>query len=162
MNDDNDSQINGSSTSRGCSSSEDNQGPLPARWERREDNLGRTYYVDHETRSNTWQRPSPDYSEVDTAPAGTRELPAGWEQRQTPEGRAYFVDHNTHTNTWVDPRRQQIGANNPAGSNSNTQQQPVPLLGPLPSGWEMRSGNMARVYFVDHDTKTTTWNDPRL
>jgi E3 ubiquitin-protein ligase NEDD4 len=42
------------------------------------------------------------------------------------------------------------------------QQQPVSQLGPLPSGWEMRLTNTARVYFVDHNTKTTTWDDPRL
>lgn len=37
-------------------------------------------------------------------------------------------------------------------------QQPVSQLGPLPSGWEMRLTNTARVYFVDHNTKTTTWD----
>ena len=47
-------------------------------------------------------------------------------------------------------------------SNSTIQQQPVSQLGPLPSGWEMRLTNTARVYFVDHNTKTTTWDDPRL
>ena len=98
--------------------------------------------------------------------AGTGELPAGWEQRNTPEGRAYFVDHNTRTTTWVDPRRQQYirmyGPQNAGGSNATIQQQPVSQLGPLPSGWEMRLTNTARVYFVDHNTKTTTWDDPRL
>jgi E3 ubiquitin-protein ligase NEDD4 len=97
--------------------------------------------------------------------AGTGELPAGWEQRHTPEGRSYFVDHNTRTTTWVDPRRQQyirMYGNNPAGNNTTIQQQPVSQLGPLPSGWEMRLTNTARVYFVDHNTKTTTWDDPRL
>jgi E3 ubiquitin-protein ligase NEDD4 len=95
--------------------------------------------------------------------AGTGELPSGWEQRHTPEGRAYFVDHNTRTTTWVDPRRQQyirMYGNNAAGT--TIQQQPVSQLGPLPSGWEMRLTNTARVYFVDHNTKTTTWDDPRL
>ncbi|KLU88172.1 E3 ubiquitin-protein ligase hulA [Magnaporthiopsis poae ATCC 64411] len=95
---------------------------------------------------------------------GTGELPPGWEQRFTPEGRSYFVDHNTRTTTWVDPRRQQYirmygGQNN---ANGTIQQQPVSQLGPLPSGWEMRLTNTARVYFVDHNTKTTTWDDPRL
>ncbi|EOO00346.1 putative e3 ubiquitin-protein ligase hula protein [Phaeoacremonium minimum UCRPA7] len=94
---------------------------------------------------------------------GTGELPPGWEQRWTPEGRPYFVDHNTRTTTWVDPRRQQYirmyGQNN---TNGTIQQQPVSQLGPLPSGWEMRLTNTARVYFVDHNTKTTTWDDPRL
>ena len=201
----------------GFSSFEDNQGRLPAGWERREDNLGRTYYVDHNTRSTTWTRPSAHYNEADqrtrmaqdmqverqrhqnrmlpedrtganspslteqsgspsssnavsmmatgATTAGTGELPAGWEQRHTPEGRAYFVDHNTRTTTWVDPRRQQyirMYGNNPAGNNTTIQQQPVSQLGPLPSGWEMRLTNTARVYFVDHNTKTTTWDDPRL
>jgi E3 ubiquitin-protein ligase NEDD4 len=96
--------------------------------------------------------------------AGTGELPSGWEQRHTPEGRPYFVDHNTRTTTWVDPRRQQYirmyGQNAPG--NTTVQHQPVSQLGPLPSGWEMRLTNTARVYFVDHNTKTTTWDDPRL
>lgn len=31
------------------------------RWERRVDNRGRVYYVDHNTRTTTWQRPSTDF-----------------------------------------------------------------------------------------------------
>lgn len=203
---------------RGYSAFEDSQGRLPPGWERREDHLGRTYYVDHNTRQTTWIRPgagfneqdqrnamaaqtqqertrhqnrmlpedrtganSPTLSERQPSPpgpssnavsmmatgattAGTGELPSGWEQRHTPEGRPYFVDHNTRTTTWVDPRRQQYirmyGGQN--ANNSTIQQQPVSQLGPLPSGWEMRLTNTARVYFVDHNTKTTTWDDPRL
>ena len=33
--------------------------------------------------------------------------------------------------------------------------------GPLPSGWEMRLMKNDRIYFVDHNTRTTTWDDPR-
>ncbi|CAI7578840.1 unnamed protein product [Penicillium bialowiezense] len=220
------------------SSFEDSQGRLPAGWERREDNLGRTYYVDHNTRTTTWSRPAANYNEhaqrsqreanmqlerrahqsrmlpedrtganspnlpdaqIPTPPpgpsagtsiasgapagsnaaavsmmatgattAGTGELPPGWERRVTPEGRPYFVDHNTRTTTWVDPRRQQYirmygqGQTTGGANNTTIQQQPVSQLGPLPSGWEMRLTNTARVYFVDHNTKTTTWDDPRL
>jgi len=203
-------------TATNTSSFEDQHGRLPPGWERRVDNLGRTYYVDHNTRTTTWNRPSTVQNDSDrtsaqaqtererralysrTLPeergsspspaqsssrpsstsnpaelgmmstaattAGTGELPAGWEQRHTPEGRPYFVDHNTRTTTWVDPRRQQYirmyGANAPG--NATVQHQPVSQLGPLPSGWEMRLTNTARVYFVDHNTKTTTWDDPRL
>ena len=208
----------GSGANRNFSSFEDDQGRLPAGWERREDNLGRMYYVDHNTRSTTWNRPSNTYNERDqrtameantnlerrahqnrmlpedrtganspslmdaqvnsgntasavsmmatgATTAGTGELPAGWEQRHTPEGRSYFVDHNTRTTTWVDPRRQQyirMYGSNPNGNNTTIQTQPVSQLGALPSGWEMRLTNTARVYFVDHNTKTTTWDDPRL
>jgi E3 ubiquitin-protein ligase NEDD4 len=209
--------VNGAPAARSASTStfEDQQGRLPPGWERRVDNLGRTYYVDHNTRTTTWTRPSTLQNESDrsavqsnqtdlerrallarTLPeergsspapstgarnntsnaaevgmmstaattAGTGELPSGWEQRHTPEGRPYFVDHNTRTTTWVDPRRQQYirmyGQNAPG--NTTVQHQPVSQLGPLPSGWEMRLTNTARVYFVDHNTKTTTWDDPRL
>ena len=33
--------------------------PLPPGWEVRYDALGRRYYVDHSTRSTTWERPTP-------------------------------------------------------------------------------------------------------
>lgn len=202
------------------SSFEDQYGRLPTGWERRTDNLGRTYYVDHNTRTTTWTRPSSHFSESEqrvarqnttdlervrhqnrTLPedpsrgvsprpdsngaersssplpgganpvqlvnsgattAGLGELPSGWERRTTPEGRPYFVDHNTRTTTWVDPRRQQYIRMYGPNTNGSIQQQPVSQLGPLPSGWEMRLTNTARVYFVDHNTKTTTWDDPRL
>ncbi|PWN37850.1 HECT-domain-containing protein [Meira miltonrushii] len=189
---------------------------LPPGWERRTDHLGRTYYVDHNTRSTTWTRPTMSSNgsqqaaqataadrqrhsnralademlgvgnDGDTssragssiAPAagsnsalatgsatlaGSGPLPPGWEQRNTPENRPYFVDHNTRTTTWVDPRRQQIlRVMGPNGNNLTVQPQSVSQLGPLPSGWEMRLTSTARVYFVDHNTKTTTWDDPRL
>lgn len=210
-------------SSRQYSLFEDQFGRLPAGWERRTDNFGRTYYVDHNSRTTTWQRPTldqlelerdqqrDDYTEAErrqhrgrtlpgqtpqlpvlslastpgsvtvnlsgantpVSPAaavlmaatggttrGLGELPSGWEQRFTNEGRPYFVDHNTRTTTWVDPRRQQYIRT--FGPNTTIQQQPVSQLGPLPSGWEMRLTNTARVYFVDHNTKTTTWDDPRL
>ena len=208
----------GTSSTRNLSSFADDQGRLPAGWERREDHLGRTYYVDHNTRTTTWTRPSTTYNERDqrtqmeantqlerrahqnrmlpedragssspslieaqmanrnsasavsmiatgTTTAGSGELPAGWEQRFTPEHRSYFVDHNTRTTTWVDPRRQQyirMYGPNQNGNSTTIQTQPVSQLGALPSGWEMRLTNTARVYFVDHNTKTTTWDDPRL
>jgi E3 ubiquitin-protein ligase NEDD4 len=47
-------------------------------------------------------------------------------------------------------------ATNP--QNQVTIQQPLSHLGPLPTGWEMRLTSNARVYFVDHNTKTTTWD----
>ena len=33
--------------------------------------------------------------------------------------------------------------------------------GPLPSGWEKRVTQNGRVYFVDHNNRTTQWEDPR-
>ncbi|KAG1585007.1 hypothetical protein G6F48_007537 [Rhizopus delemar] len=161
---------------------------LPSGWERRVDHLGRPYYVDHNTRTTSWKRPSraaedqANQTELERhqhnarglpeqtngqqvmshnmTSAGSGPLPPGWEMRTSAEGRPYFVDHNTRTTTWVDPRRQQYMSS--IGPGSNLQVQPVSQLGPLPSGWEMRLTSTGRVYFVDHNTKTTTWDDPRL
>ncbi|XP_062396884.1 membrane-associated guanylate kinase, WW and PDZ domain-containing protein 3a isoform X2 [Sardina pilchardus] len=36
-----------------------------------------------------------------------------------------------------------------------------PSLEPLPSNWEMAYTETGMVYFIDHNTKTTTWLDPR-
>ncbi|KAI9105930.1 hypothetical protein DFS34DRAFT_601472 [Phlyctochytrium arcticum] len=190
---------------------EDGQGRLPLGWERRVDHLGRTYYVDHNSRTTTWHRPTASTIEgqqqltdlerrrhnnrtlpeesapppASTAPAvtassssntpavATGQLPAGWEQRFTPEGRPYFVDHNTRTTTWLDPRRvqqqnrgtmfgQQLTSGQAANQLAIAQQQSAAALGPLPSGWEMRMTNTGRTYFVDHNAKITTWDDPRL
>jgi E3 ubiquitin-protein ligase NEDD4 len=208
---------NNNSAQHNFNSTEDQYGPLPPGWERRIDPLGRTYYVDHNTRSTTWNRPSPnqaanhhahegetnaardqhsrriladDLLEASTGgtnvqrpgpgtastqpgnaavigagggttTAGSGSLPAGWEERYTPEGRPYYVDHNTRTTTWVDPRRQTI-IRVMNGQSTSLQPQTISQLGPLPSGWEMRLTSTARVYFVDHNTKTTTWDDPRL
>ncbi|XP_030650136.1 membrane-associated guanylate kinase, WW and PDZ domain-containing protein 2 [Chanos chanos] len=35
-------------------------------------------------------------------------------------------------------------------------------LGPLPDNWEMAYTDKGEVYFIDHNTKTTSWLDPRL
>ncbi|KAI9505687.1 hypothetical protein GGI25_002404 [Coemansia spiralis] len=91
-------------------------------------------------------------------------LPSGWEQRFTPEGRPYFVNHIARTTTWDDPRMRgnQAPNGNRAAAVAGIAGQTASRLGPLPSGWEMRLTAQGRVYFVDHNTKTTTWDDPRL
>ncbi|KAI8493712.1 hypothetical protein Bbelb_286330 [Branchiostoma belcheri] len=77
---------------------------LPPGWEIRCMNGGRPFYVDHNTRTTSWNDPrlalppSPPLDEEKEA------LPPGWEKRCTPEGRPYFVDHNTRTTSWNDPR----------------------------------------------------------
>ncbi|CEG67327.1 Putative E3 ubiquitin-protein ligase [Rhizopus microsporus] len=196
----NSSSTNDSTNHRISVNSESNE-DLPPGWERRVDHLGRPYYVDHNTRTTTWKRPSsrtaqeqenqtelqrrhhnarglPEQQQQQPPPpqqqqqinipnnnittAGSGPLPPGWEMRTSAEGRPYFVDHNTRTTTWVDPRRQQYISTIGPGSNLQVQVQPVSQLGPLPSGWEMRLTSTGRVYFVDHNTKTTTWDDPRL
>ena len=47
-------------------------------------------------------------------------------------------------------------------STSIQQMRNISQLGLLPAGWDMRLTPTGRMYFIDHNTKTTTWDDPRL
>ncbi|KAI9223512.1 hypothetical protein BC828DRAFT_413121 [Blastocladiella britannica] len=37
----------------------------------------------------------------------------------------------------------------------------VPWLGDLPDGWELGAAASGQIYFIDHNSKKTTWIDPR-
>uniref|UniRef100_A0A8C3A809 E3 ubiquitin-protein ligase n=1 Tax=Cyclopterus lumpus TaxID=8103 RepID=A0A8C3A809_CYCLU len=131
-------------------------------WEQRVLPHGRVYYVDHNTKTTTWERP----------------LPPGWEKRVDQRGRFYYVDHNTRTTTWQRPtaesvrnyqqwqsqRSQLQGAMHQFSQRFLYQPSGAPVendpLGALPPGWEKRQDN-GRIYFVNHNTRTTQWDDPR-
>uniref|UniRef100_A0A8C2HN71 NEDD4-like E3 ubiquitin-protein ligase WWP2 n=1 Tax=Cyprinus carpio TaxID=7962 RepID=A0A8C2HN71_CYPCA len=135
---------------------------LPAGWEQRILPHGRVYYVDHNTKTTTWERP----------------LPPGWEKRVDQRGRFYYVDHNTRTTTWQRPtaesvrnyeqwqsqRSQLQGAMQQFNQRYLYQSSGAAVendpLGALPPGWEKRQDN-GRVYYVNHNTRTTQWEDPR-
>ena len=76
----------------------------------------------------------------------------GWVIHSFHTGVEYFVNYYTGILTVDDPR-------------VVSQPRPLTRLGGLPDGWEMRfistASNDFRVYFVDHNTRTNTWNDPR-
>ncbi|ELW69578.1 E3 ubiquitin-protein ligase Itchy like protein [Tupaia chinensis] len=146
------------------------QAPLPPGWEQRVDQHGRVYYVDHVEKRTTWDRPEP--------------LPPGWERRVDNMGRIYYVDHFTRTTTWQRPtlesvrnyeqwqlqRSQLQGAMQQFNQRfiygnqdlfATSQNKEFDPLGPLPPGWEKRTDSNGRVYFVNHNTRITQWEDPR-
>ncbi|XP_071958251.1 E3 ubiquitin-protein ligase Su(dx)-like [Antedon mediterranea] len=137
---------------------------LPPGWEMRTDQQGRTYYVDHNAHTTTWERPQP--------------LPQGWERRHDPQGRIYYVDHNTRSTTWQRPTNDSVRSyqewqlQHERLRSQVAQQRNSRLylpgvvdssdpLGPLPQGWEKRIDQHGRIYFVNHLTRTTQWEDPR-
>ncbi|XP_073440911.1 E3 ubiquitin-protein ligase NEDD4-like isoform X6 [Dendrobates tinctorius] len=195
---------------------------LPSGWEERKDAKGRTYYVNHNNRTTTWTRPIVQHAE-DGAVGSTSNssnhlsepqirrprslssptvtlsaplegakdfpvrravkdtlsnpqspqpspynspkpqhkgaqsfLPPGWEMRIAPNGRPFFIDHNTKTTTWEDPRLKfPVHMRTKATLNPND-------LGPLPPGWEERIHLDGRTFYIDHNSKITQWEDPRL
>ncbi|XP_039544248.1 E3 ubiquitin-protein ligase NEDD4-like isoform X5 [Pimephales promelas] len=212
---------------------------LPPGWEERKDPKGRMYYVNHNNRSTTWTRPILQHTEdgastsaaaaggataAATPPASTPSsssnhliepqvrrprslssptvtlsspiegannaqirravkdtfsnpqspqpspysspksqhkanqsfLPPGWEMRIAPNGRPFFIDHNSRHTTWEDPRLKY-----PVHMRTKASLDPGDL-GPLPPGWEERVHADGRTFYIDHNTKKTQWEDPRL
>ncbi|XP_019742342.1 E3 ubiquitin-protein ligase NEDD4-like isoform X1 [Hippocampus comes] len=157
---------------------------LPQGWEEKRDTKGRRYYINHNTRTTSWIRPHlqrtnstpavahnsastpsipPASHEASTqntpspeAATASGSMPVGWEVRSAPNGRPFFIDHNTKTTTWKDPRLV-----TPVHVRRRTSLDPSDL-GPLPPGWEERVHSDGRIFYIDHNTKITQWDDPRL
>lgn len=137
----------------------DQLGPLPAGWERRIDHLGRQYYVDHNTRTTTWNRPSNDQSS-NTAQQATSagDARARHNQRSLADdmldtGGGGSNGASTPTAGGAPTNNGLLAAGGPMATTAGA--------GPLPTGWEQRFTPEGRPYFVDHNTRTTTWVDPR-
>ncbi|XP_011842128.1 PREDICTED: E3 ubiquitin-protein ligase NEDD4 [Mandrillus leucophaeus] len=157
---------------------------LPPGWEEKQDERGRSYYVDHNSRTTTWTKPTvqatvetsqltssqssagpqsqastSDSSQQVTQPSEMEQgfLPKGWEVRHAPNGRPFFIDHNTKTTTWEDPRLKI-----PAHLRGKTSLDTSSDLGPLPPGWEERTHTDGRIFYINHNIKRTQWEDPRL
>jgi E3 ubiquitin-protein ligase NEDD4 len=117
---------------------EDQYGPLPEGWESGVDPLGLAYYVDHHTRSITRNHPSPNQ----------------------------VVNHHTQegeTNAARDEHSRQILVDDLLETTSGGPhtQRTMASSGSLPAEWEERYTPGGRPYYTDHNTRTTTWVDPR-
>ncbi|KAM5336939.1 E3 ubiquitin-protein ligase NEDD4 isoform 1-T1 [Glossophaga mutica] len=158
---------------------------LPPGWEEKQDERGRLYYVDHNSRTTTWTKPTAqaavETSQLPSSPSVSASLqpqaptsasppqvtqlsemeqgflPKGWELRHAPNGRPFFIDHNTKTTTWEDPRLKI-----PAHLRGKASLDPSIDLGPLPPGWEERTHTDGRIFYINHNIKRTQWEDPRL
>ncbi|KAM3178996.1 hypothetical protein ACTXT7_001503 [Hymenolepis weldensis] len=113
-------------------------------WERRVDSNNRVYYVDHNTRTTTWHPPSANLLDNVTRWRQWYELRSGNMQNHMSELYA--------SSGWT-AGAQQAGTQNPGGTPE--------ALGPLPEGFERRRDENGRVYYMNHRTKTTQWEDPR-
>ncbi|XP_045537381.1 E3 ubiquitin-protein ligase Nedd-4 [Papilio machaon] len=87
-------------------------------------------------------------------------LPPGWSMQRAPNGRIFFIDHNQKTTTWIDPRTGCASSLPTAAGSSSAAE--ADELGALPEGWEERVHTDGRIFFIDHNTRTTQWEDPRL
>ncbi|KAL0132714.1 hypothetical protein PUN28_000450 [Cardiocondyla obscurior] len=89
-------------------------------------------------------------------------LPPGWGMQVAPNGRIFFIDHNERATTWIDPRTGRPSSIPNHIAPSTTSRTDLDQLGPLPEGWEERVHTDGRIFFIDHNTRTTQWEDPRM
>ncbi|KAG9018720.1 hypothetical protein FRB90_010334 [Tulasnella sp. 427] len=147
---------------RNFATNEDHLGPLPQGWERRVDHLGRTYYVDHNTRSTTWNRPSANIPQQQVAQAAQNDTDAarmGHNRRILADDLLDAQGSTINRNPSATP----VGGalNQPPQQLAGATGQTTAGVGQLPPGWEERHTPEGRPYYVDHNTRTTTWVDPR-
>lgn len=142
---------------------------LPHGWEMRQDTSNdRVYYVNHITQTTTWKDPRNGWW-----PIAREAIPIEWNcYRDSSTGGVYFSNRNLWTTT-------------PDMKPHLSQDWPMPFylksLSPLPSfgsldimhfrdvieglptGWEIRaSAYDGRTYFVDHNSRSRTFVDPRF
>ncbi|XP_007479756.2 E3 ubiquitin-protein ligase NEDD4 isoform X2 [Monodelphis domestica] len=157
---------------------------LPPGWEEKQDDKGRSYYIDHNSRTTTWMKPiiqapieniqlsshqssTSAQQHITTSDSSQpflnqqsefeqRFLPKGWEIRHAPNRRPFFIDHNTKTTTWEYPRLKIPTHLRRKASLESTE------LEPLPPGWEERIHTDGRIFYINHNIKRTQWEDPRL
>uniref|UniRef100_A0A671VTY0 HECT-type E3 ubiquitin transferase n=1 Tax=Sparus aurata TaxID=8175 RepID=A0A671VTY0_SPAAU len=166
---------------------------LPPGWEERKDGKGRTYYVNHNSRTTTWTRPIVQLTEDGASTSAAAAAASGGASAQapasTPSSSSTASNNHLHEPQVRRPRSLSSptvtlstpleGANNiqvrraVKDTFSNPQSpQPSPYSSPksqhktqqsfLPPGWEMRIAPNGRPFFIDHNSRATTWEDPRL
>lgn len=79
-------------------------------------------------------------------------LPPGFSKLQTSQGQVFFVDSAGHK-YWYDPTVPRELLN----SSLNLDE----IVGKLSSTWEIKQAPSGKIYYVNHDRKTTQFTDPR-
>jgi hypothetical protein len=128
---------------------------LPPGWEARPDKSGRTYYVDHNTRSTTFERPlpPPEFERTSLAPLIiSLPLPPHWEAHHAGENGVYL--HNVHNGKstaclWYDPLPVALRL-------------PTPLT-PMPKGWqqEVKNGKLSFSLTTGETSQTRPLHDEK-
>lgn len=108
---------------------------LPPGWEVKTSRQDRLYYVNHNEKTTTWERP-PSESFESIHNSLIEELSALKRMLSN-------IDHNKMTTSWLRPVSEDQS-----------------VTKPLPKGWERRTTKEGKMYFVDHNTKSCQWQFP--
>ncbi|XP_063375640.1 transcriptional coactivator YAP1 isoform X1 [Cydia amplana] len=120
----------------------DELGPLPSGWEQARTPEGQIYYLNHITKTTTWEDPRKSLA--------AQNVTAG-------------VQHQSAETLLATPAPQtaQTVPAAPAPAAKSTSSNTTDL-GPLPDGWEQAATPEGEIYFINHAARTTSWFDPRI
>ncbi|BGP22577.1 hypothetical protein JCM10295v2_001462 [Rhodotorula toruloides] len=160
-------------------------GPLPEGWEARTAPNGKTYFVDHRERKTTWHDPRKAAHRARARAEREARRQAAMAAVAAAAGEEAVISGSGEVSTVATPSlaasyqsaapsaaaEAASTASSAAATTAESPTSPADTaalevsedqLGPIPSGWERRTTPSGRAYFVDHNTKTTTWDDPRI
>lgn len=120
------------------------QEPLPSGWEERQDANGRTFFIDHSTRTTSWVRPT---GRSNTTHQHEIQENDARRERNFRIRRHLSIDGSATSST------ENTGTSNQASSEAEEL---------LPPGWAMQRAPNGRMFFIDHNSRKTTWRDPRI
>lgn len=147
---------------------ESTEAPLPPGWEERTTAGGRKFYVDHRGKTTQWQRPSPVSPDEaarieaeDAERATEAALAAEAAQAAAEAERIRVAEADAAAAAAEAEAAEAAEAARLAAAAAEATPVDLDPFGPLPEGWEEKVYK-GRVCFVNHTTKTTQWNDPRL
>jgi WW domain len=147
------------SAQRNFNPNEDQYGLLPEGWESGIDTtLGLTYYVNHHTRSITRNRPSPNQAVNHHTQEGETNAARDEHSPRTPVDdllEASSDGPNTQRSGIAGAQSGNAAVVGASGSTTTAGSRS------LPAGWEERYRPEGRSYYVDHNTRTNAWVDPR-
>ncbi|XP_018495142.1 E3 ubiquitin-protein ligase NEDD4 [Galendromus occidentalis] len=152
--------------------------PLPEGWEERVDANGRTYYLNHIERTTQWNHPSglgrtTEYRNThnnSTSSGGGSDSHSGGigdsSVSNLQSSHHHAASGQNGRNESVSSSADAIGLSigslslNCQGRVHISQEDHIDSAG-LPIGWSLQKAPSGRTFFIDHNTKTTTWIDPR-
>merc|ERR1719471_1967291 len=131
----------------GGGNAEDVLGPLPPGWEKAQTPTGQIYFMNHNNKTTQWEDPRKQLyaNKIRALNTGTG----------SPRSAVSPVPQQAQ----VQPGQMVPGPQ--PGPQTGPQSGPQPQ-GPLPDGWEMKYTEAGEQYFIDHVTKKTQWQDPRI
>ena len=121
---------------------------IPEGWEARVAQSGRVYFCNHVTRTTQWERPTVAASDISVAEDDEGD---GMGRNDGDDGGDAVAPPATN-------RRQQRQA---VRRQYESRGGLFPAGGSLPPGWERKVTPLGQVYYLDHNTRTSTWHDPR-